>query len=171
MEDALDSIEVAQESGDRAKVLEAARKAKRVLAETPEAITALDPEYWAQFPAAIKRMSAEAGSRSRPEDNVTTGAATEIQPKAEENLRSQYRRSCAQDFPTSRGRGLSRPTRVSRADHNLQKSRARLFGARQDHCRHAAENRKGHELVSGGRQRPIRRRSPRDAQIVQRRQD
>ena len=59
MEDALDAIEIAQESGDRSKVLEAARDAKRILAETPQAITATDPEYWAQFPAAIKRMSAE----------------------------------------------------------------------------------------------------------------
>lgn len=56
MEDALDDIEKAVEAGDRDGVLAAGRAARKVLAQTPAAEKAEDPEYWKQFDAVIRKM-------------------------------------------------------------------------------------------------------------------
>lgn len=56
MEDALDNIEVAVEANDRNAVMDAARAARKILADTPKAIRDADPEYWGQFGKVIAKM-------------------------------------------------------------------------------------------------------------------
>jgi hypothetical protein len=57
IEGALNKIEEAVEAKDRAGVLAAARVARKVLSDTPQAIKDAEPEYWGQFSAVIRRMA------------------------------------------------------------------------------------------------------------------
>jgi hypothetical protein len=57
IEGALNKIEEAVEAKDRAGVLAAARAARKVLSDTPQAIKDAEPEYWGQFSAVIRRMA------------------------------------------------------------------------------------------------------------------